>query len=167
MKRLIVFLITLAIAVTPTIIAQEEADLQQLLQDFARSDINPGGLNLTVIHLNDATVEQFFSAPTKYSLRVQAKQTTIFWVTGRAEAATEIDDEWLVRQGSREIQAETVNISNFEPGSQLAEGDEFSGLLRLDELVNPRAEFRVSHQAGDYLFDFAFSTNAVSTILGP
>ena len=165
MKKLAAALITLAIAVSSTVIAQEESDLQSLFRDFA-SVIDDREIMIVAIHLNDATVEALFTAPTKYSLRVQAKQTTIFYVRGTVKQSMQLHDEWEVRQGAREIRCTTVNISNFEPGIVLSEGDEFTGLVVLDQLVNPRAGFDLSN--GDRVrFDFLFSTNAVAQIDGP
>ena len=165
MKRLTAALITLAIAVSPTVIAQEESNLEALFRDFGRSVTASGVVRLTVIHLNDATVEAFFSPPTKYSLRVQAKQTAIFYVQGTAERSMQLDGAWEVRQDTRVIGATTIDIFNFTPGLVLADGDQFTGLVVLDQLVNPRAEFTLAN--GDaYRFNFLFSANAVTQIDG-
>jgi len=167
-KRLTGALITLAIAVPLTVIAQEESNRQTLLRDFGRSVIDDGSVRITVIHLNDATVEAFFTPPTKYSLRVQAKQTTIFYVQGTAERSMRLDGEWEVRQESRVIQAKTIDIFNFKPGIVLADGDQFTGLVVLDQLVNPRAEFTLGTESNGelYRFNFLFSANAVAQIDG-
>ena len=165
MKRLTAALITLAIAVSPTVIAQEESNLEALFRDFGRSVTASGVVRLTVIHLNDATVEAFFSAPMKYSLRVQAKQTTIFYVQGTAERSMELDGLWEVRQGERVFGAKTIDIVNFTPGLVLADGDQFTGLVVLDQLVNPRAEFTLGN-GENYRFNFLFSANAVTQIVG-
>ena len=165
MKKLAAALIALAIAVPPTVIAQEESNLDSLLQDFA-SAVEEPDITIVAIHLNDATVKALFVAPTKYSLRVQAKQTTIFYVRGTVKRSMQLHDEWEVRQGIREIQSTTVNISNFEPGTVLSAGDRFNGLVVLDQLVNPRASFRLSN--GDqYRFSFRFTPNAVAQIGSP
>ena len=160
MKRLTAALITLAIAVSPTVIAQEESNLEAMFRDFGRSVTASGVVRLTVIHLNDATVEAFFSPPTKYSLRVQAKQTTIFYVHGTAERSMQLDGAWEVRQDTRVIGAKTIDIFNFTPGLVLADGDQFTGLVVLDQLVNPRAEFTLAN--GDaYRFNFLFTPGLV------
>ena len=167
MKKLAAALITLAIAVssTSTVIAQEDSDLQSLFRDFA-SVIDDREIMIVAIHLNDATVEALFTAPLKYSLRVQAKQTTIFYVRGTVKQSMGVHDVWEVRQGARDIPCTTVNISNFEPGIVLSDGDEFTGLVVLDQLVNPRAGFTLSN--GDlFRFEFLFSSNAVAQIDGP
>ena len=165
MKKLAAALITLAIALPPTVIAQEEPNLVSLLRDFA-SIIDDPEITMTVIHLNNATVEAYFVAPTKYSLRVQAKQTTIFYVQGRVKRSMQVEERWEVRQGARIIRCTTVNISNFEPGRMLSDGDRFTGLVVLEQLVNPRAEFTMVN--GDqYRFDFTFSPNAVAQINSP
>ena len=166
MKRLTAALITLAITAPPTVIAQEESNRQALLRDFGRSVIDDGEVRITVIHLNDATVEAFFSPPTKYSLRVQAKQTTIFYVQGTAERSMQLDSEWEVRQDTRVIGAKTIDIFNFTPGLVLADGDQFTGLVVLDQLVNPRAEFMLANGDEAYRFYFLFSANAVTQIDG-
>ncbi len=164
MKKLAAALITLAIALPPTVIAQEESNLESLLRDFA-SIVDTPDITMTVIHLNDATVEAYFVAPTKYSLRVQAKQTTIFYVQGRVKRSMQLVAEWGARQDLRVMRATTVNISNFEPGTVLSDGDLFTGLVVLEQLVNLRAEFTVSN--GDFRFDFHFSPNAVAQIDSP
>ena len=161
MKKLAAALITLAIAVPPTVLAQEEPDLLGLLRDFGSAFDYPE-LTMTVIHLNDATVEALFVAPTKYSLRVQAKQTTILYVQGRVKRTMRLDVEWKVRQGPREIRCTILNISNFEPGIELSDGTRFTGLVVLDQLVNPRAEFTLFNDP--YRFDFVFTPNAVAQI---
>ena len=161
MKKLAAALIALAIAAPLTVIAQEEPDLENLLRTFGSAYDDPY-ITMTVLHLNDATVEALFVPPTKYSLRVQAKQTTIFYVQGRTKQSMRLGVEWRVRQSQRMIQATTLSISNFEPETELSEGEQFTGLVVLDQLVNPRAEFTLLNDP--YRFDFTFSPNAIAQI---
>ena len=78
----------------------------------------------------------------------------------------QLDSEWEVRQDTRVIGAKTIDIFNFTPGLVLADGDQFTGLVVLDQLVNPRAEFMLANGDEAYRFYFLFSANAVTQIDG-
>ena len=50
-----------------------------LMQDYTRLvSSDEQGFSLMVVHLNDFTTDALFTAPTKYSLRAQARQNLMF-----------------------------------------------------------------------------------------
>ena len=160
MKTVAVALMAMALLAPPPAAGQDESDFETLLRDFG-SVLRDGGVTVMLIHLNDTTVDALFEPPTKYSLRAQARQASIFYVQGTTDRDLQPDD-WQARQESRVIGARTISLSNFEPGL-LPAGTQFTGLIVLDQPVNLRAEFTV--QYGDqYYFDFLFSPSAVARI---
>ena len=145
--------------------AQEDQTLShdQVMADFG-SVIEEAGLTIRVIHLNDQTVEALFTAPTKYALRGQARKATIFFVQGTVTRPVMVqpDLEWQIRQGADLIPARVHSISNFEANASVGEGDQYSGLVVADQLIDPRTEFTVEN--GEHRFDFAFSASQIAVI---
>ena len=167
MMKLATVLVTLTCLVSPVGAEQEPEppNRLQVIEDFG-TVIDDAGLTIRVIHLNDQSVEVIFSAPTKYSLRVQARQATMFFVEGTNQRPLVVrpDRGWQIRQDADLIQARVVNIRNYEANSRVNEGDQFSGLVVADQVIDPRTDFTVEN--GSYSFDFAFSPSQVTVIEG-
>ena len=67
-----------------------------------------------------------------------------------------------VRQGEELIATRPINIANFEEGSEVPDGERYSGLVVADGLVDHRTEFVVEN--GERGFDFAFSPTQIEMI---
>ena len=112
----------------------QEPDSTVLAADYTMRAETPD-LELTVVHLNDITTDSLFAAPAKYALRAQARQNLMFYVQGVAKNDTFVDRVFELAQ-TNSVTAQTsvypasiVNISNFEAGLALSEGDQFQGIL--------------------------------------
>ena len=164
MKILSAVMLSLVVAVTPLSAEQEpEIDIQQVMADFSREG-GSNDYNLRIIHLNDVTTNALFDPPQKFVLRAQARNQTMFFVEGIALQDTEIDmDFQLVETGALGTATYRVNstsISNMETGTQLAEGDEFSGILSIESVLPLRS--RVVLVQGNFLrFEWEFSPNVL------
>jgi hypothetical protein len=166
MTRLAAVLATLILLVSPVGAGEQSPtplSPEEALDEFG-AVVEDGGLTLAVIHLNDRSVEALFSAPSKYSLRVQAKQSTMFFVQGTNDGSRMVRPglEWQIRQDANLISSRVVSISNFEENSEVSRGDQYSGLVVADGLVDPRSAFTVEN--GSYHFDFDFSASQADMI---
>ena len=127
---LAICMITSALSVA----AGQEPAAAEVVADYTMRAETPD-LELTVVHLNDITTDSLFAAPAKYAFRAQARQNLMFYVRGVARNDTFVDSVFevaqindLTRMGNA-YPATIVNISNFEAGAALSEGDEFQGII--------------------------------------
>jgi len=166
--RTFVAFATLVLFLSPAIIAQEaEVDVKELLTEFGQR-VDTDGVNIMLVHLNDFTTDYFFTAPSKYALRAQARQRTMFYVTGSAVDTHDVRLDFELRQsnpqGHRLFTGQTINIQNFEEGSVVGGGEEFSGIVAFD------ADWRVPGKLvianGDHVFSFEFNRNTLAKLGG-
>jgi len=144
----------------PVLAQAPEVDVDEVMRVFGRRAENDL-MEITVIHLNDLTTDALFEAPAKYSLRAQARGATMFFVQGVAKDDFVTDLEFEVRT-TRVLRARNVNVANFEAGTELSEGDEFTGIASLDELINLRAPFKLAF--GEWEFDYTVPPNMLSQL---
>ncbi len=144
------------------------AAVTELVQDYVRL-IENDEMSLMVVHLNDFTTDAFFSAPTKYSLRAQARQNTMFFVSGVAKRDMSLDIDYTLVQAGQSTQEPVtyrtvaVNISNFEAGASLREGEEFQGVIStVAQEIDLRVPFEVT--TGEFAVLFELSMDAVDRI---
>ena len=123
--------------------------IEQLLTSFGRTG-GTDDMDLLVVHLNDQTTEALFNEPQKYVLRTQARNQTMFFVKGTALRDVTLDLDFLVneRQGSLEGWARAGN------GTELAEGDEFLGVLTIDKLIPTGTTMVVTSGPMRFAFEF-------------
>ena len=130
----------LMIALTVPVAAEQTPDAaavtDAMVQDYVRQiNSEEFGFSLMVVHLNDVTTDAFFSAPTKYALRAQARQNLMFFVKGVALRNIAVDIDYQVLQVDSVTlsgvphRTNQVNISNFEDGTRLSAGEEFQGII--------------------------------------
>lgn len=132
----------------------EAVDLERLTTDFGR--VASGfGVRFVIVHLNDLTTDALFDAPLKYSLRAQARNTTMFYVEGAANDNIELSTDFRVQQGAEELQARTVDIANFAPGAHLSAGDDIRGIIVGETRFDPRRPIHVYYGAQRVTFDFS------------
>lgn len=167
MKNFVAFA-TLVLFLSPAITGQEaEVDVKELLAEFGQR-VETDGVNIMLVHLNDFTTDYFFTAPTKYSLRAQARQRTMFYVTGSADDTHEVRLDFELRQtnpqGARLFAGQTINIQNFEEGAVINGGEEFSGIVAFD--ADWRVPGRLAIANGDHIFSFEFSPNTLQKLQG-
>ena len=164
MKILYAVMLSLVVAVTPLSAEQEpDIDIQQLLQDFARED-SSNDMSLRVIHLNDVTTTALFDPPQRFVLRAQARSQTMFFVTGVALQDIELDMDFQLVEtaslGQQTYRVNRTNWDNMENGAQLSEGEEFTGILSIENLLPLRS--RIALVQGNFLrFEWEFSPNVL------
>ena len=139
MKKYVGTLLTLILVSAASVIGTaqepEEIDMGQLMIDFSRVIDDPGmSASMMLIHLNDLTVDALFTAPAKYALRAQARQTSMFYVRGTANRNHYVEMEWHVVQGARNYRVTTTDLGNFdeETNERLSEGEQWQGIISVD-----------------------------------
>lgn len=151
--RFLVFAVTLlALSPSPSVAQPSE---EEIMLAFGRLT---GGdqFDMTVVHLNDLTTDMLFEAPAKYSLRAQARQATMFYVQGTALQDTVLDLEVVVVV-DRAFPGRLINIQNFEPGTELSEGDQFLGIVALEDSINLTLPFKIN--IGDRQVEYIITPN--------
>ena len=156
LRRTLLALTAVALLAPPVALAQgPEPD--DLMAAFGRR--TGGTPDMTVVHLNDLTTDLLFEAPSKYSLRAQARQATMFYVQGTAQEDVTLD--LLIEViGAQRYTGRMVSIQNFEPGAELSAGDPFIGLITIDALLPPQEGMRVN--IGDRVVEFTFTANQLA-----
>ena len=157
MKNLAAILFALVLA-TPGVFAEQEqeeqeqdSELASLLSDFGRL-AEADDVTLTLIYLNDRTVEALFAAPRKYAFRAQARQRPLFLAQGIAHSALDVNLEFSAEQDGAVIPGQTYDIANFAGAATLSEGDRFGGLVALEGQIDVSKPFTIVN--GDLRFDF-------------
>ena len=175
MIRLGTALLSIALVIPPAAAGQEAPDLGQLLRDFGRRS-SVDGLDLLVVHLNDKTTDVLFEPPAKYSLRVQARQVTMFYVLGTPERAVTVNTDFRIRQEAIDVRFTPHSLSNFEQGTQVGPGETFSGILALNQILSLRIPFSIvsppsacvgENRRGCHVFEFDFTPNILSRLDAP
>ena len=144
-------------------LGQTDAEIEELMEAFSRR-AQSDALSIQVVHMNDITTDLLFEAPAKYALRAQARGATMFFVQGEInqEGGYAVDMDWRVILGAtRSIRAQTVSISNFE-GQVLQAGEQFSGIIALEELLSLNQTIRV--QNANWRFEFTIPVRVLSQL---
>ena len=167
MKTLLPVLLVLLLAL-PVAAQEETHDSAELVSDYS-VQIETDNMTLMVIHLNDVTTDALFSAPSKYALRAQARTNTMFFLQGVAIGDLRVTTDYrlaqldqLTLQGPT-LRTTPVNISNFESGTELSDGEQFQGIITTPSTgINLSSPFDVKFE--DYTVSFHLSQDAVSRL---
>ena len=143
--------------------APEAVDLDRLTTEFGRA-ASGFGVRFVIVHLNDLTADALFEAPLKYSIRAQARRTTMFYVEGAANDDIALSTDFRIQQGTEQFQARTVDIANFAPGARLAAGDGIRGIIVGEARFDPRRPIHVYY--GALRVTFEFSPSVLARITG-
>ena len=114
--------------------ASDPAAVTAIVADYVER-IENDDMSLMVVHLNDLTTDAFFSAPTKYSLRAQARQNLMFFIAGVAKRDLTVDTDYELVQISSindellSFRTTPVNIFNFESGTRISADEGFQGVI--------------------------------------
>ena len=161
MKKLALALLMLTLTLPVT---AGQSELAEVVEEYLERGV-ADDLTLMVVHLNDITTDALFTAPSKYSLRAQARQSTMFYVQGDAKSDHRVDVDFRLRQGTTVYRTKAVSLDKFEAGVTIQEGEQFQGILTLDSSINLRAPFVLTSQ--DYRLEFEFSRAAVDRLEPP
>jgi hypothetical protein len=133
------------------------------LKDFTQ--VLPGEVQLTLVHLNDQTVPVLFQPPMLYAMRAHAKEVTMIYVQGTAERDLKLDTtNFVIEQNGETIPATPVSLHHFEKGNKtpVARGERFDGILEFAKLVNLSQPFTVKH--GKDTVAFKFTANQLKSL---
>lgn len=164
---LALLVVTLTLPVAAGQAPDAAAAQTEIVADYVER-IENDDMSLMVVHLNDLTTDAFFSAPTKYALRAQARQNLMFFVQAQAKRDLAVNTSYEIRQlnpldgNSTSFRTVPVNILNFENGTRIAAGEEFQGIISTASTVNLRAPFGVKF--GDITVQFRLSGEAVDRL---
>jgi len=175
MKNVGIVLIACVVIAVPVFAGQEPAadqppavDLNQLMLDFGRVGTTDE-IHFVVVHLNDKTTDALFDAPQKYALRAQARNRSMWFVRGvilKDDVTLNLDfrvyDHRSTSAASISHRPEMVSMKNFKNGTELAEGDEFVGILALAQYIPPQTKTILQH--GELRFDFTFPRNVLNQL---
>jgi len=124
-KGLLISLSLAAFLATTGLFAQDDP-----LQLFARS-YEAEGMQINIVHVNNATVDSLFSAPAKYSIRARANQSAMFYVQARPQRDAKLDTNFILEQGGQKHEAKIYDIQNFTSGD-VESGTKIDGLLEFN-----------------------------------
>jgi hypothetical protein len=141
------------------IVAAQDAE-QSVLKQFTRT-IEYDGLALSVVHLNDKTVEILFQAPTKYAMRVRSNQATMFYVQGTPQKDLNFETTFTVEQNGENVAATAHNIKNFETKKAL-KGERMNGLIEVAKKIDVRKSFKLKN--GRESVEFRLSDEALKML---
>src|SRR6478672_7103271 len=79
------------------------------LVDYTRP-IKYDGLNLSVLLVNNRTVEVLFQAPTKYSMRARANQQTVLYIQGTPQKEVDLSTAFTIEQDGQSMPGTATNI---------------------------------------------------------
>ena len=142
MKKAFVLLVVAACTL-PVFARAQQADNQKMLQMFSSQARADWG-NISVILLNDRTVEALFGAsPAKAAFRTKARMTSVFFIQGTANKEFEFKPEVTVTQKGETLTGKVTPMKNFE-GGKVKKGDQLQGLVELPKKLDLYESFKVT-----------------------
>lgn len=135
------FLVLVAAFVVPAVLAGQNSDAQKALGDFSRT-FTSNGVNLSVVLMNDKTIEALFQAPTKYAMKARARMTTMVYVQGTPSKEVEFKTEFSIQQDGETLPGKTLNIKNFD-NMKVAKGERIDGVVEFPKKMDLFKPFKV------------------------
>lgn len=141
----------------PPIPGQAPAPAQgaNVLGDYMRQ-IKYDGLTLSVLLVNNKTVEVLFQAPTKYSMRARANQQTVLYIQGTPSKEIDLSNAFTIEQEGQTMQGTSTSIKNFT-GGKVPAGQRIDGIVEFPKKVDLSKPFTVKNG----------STGSVQFVLTP
>jgi hypothetical protein len=131
------------------------------LVDFTRG-IKYDGLNLSVVLLNEKTVEIIYAnAPTKAAMKVRSRSATFLYVQGTPQKDFEMDSTVTIEQGTEKLTGTSHSIKNFEK-KKIAKGERIDGLVEFTKKVDLTKPFTV--KIGQEAVEFVLTPEALKSI---
>ena len=159
MRKALFALLVAALAV-PAMLAGQAPDSGAALKDFSKS-LNSNGVNLSLVLLNDKTIEVLFQAPTKFAMRARARMATMVYVQGTPGKDIDFKTAFTIQQGGEPIEGKAVNIKNFD-NVKVAKGARIDGVVEFPTKVNLTKPFKVAN--GTDVVEFKLSADALKSL---
>ena len=123
---------------------------QNALVDYTRQ-IKYDGLTLSVLLVNNRTVEVLFQAPAKYSMRARANQQTVLYVQGTPTKDFDLTNTFSIEQDGQTMAGTPTSIKNFTNGKVPA-GQRIDGIVEFPKKVDIAKPFTVKNGKGEVQF---------------
>jgi len=133
------------------------------LVDYTRQ-IKYDGLNMSVLLVNNRTVEVLFQAPTKYSMRARANQQTVLYIQGTPQKEVDLSTAFTIEQDGQSMTGTATNIKNFATGKVPA-GQRIDGIVEFPKKVDIGKPFTVKNGHGEV--QFILTPEAVKALAPP
>jgi hypothetical protein len=143
-------------SITNPAIAQDRA----ILKDFSRVGYF-SGTKLSIVLLNDKTIDLFFSGPSKDMVQAKLNGGSCFYIMGKADKNMKMSTNFVVEQEGQKFPGTITNLENFVDGV-VAKGEKISGILQLQKALKLNHLFTVKGAGG--LVYFELSSDALRTV---
>ena len=152
-----IFLASLFVAsmMSPTI-AQDRG----MIKEFSRTGYF-SGTKLSVVLLNDKTIDIFFKGSSKDVVQEKVDVGTCFYISGTADKNTKMHTDFVVEQDGEKYVGTSMNLKNFVDGD-VAKGEKISGILQLQKKLKLNHPFIVRGTGG--LVEFQLSGLALQNV---
>ena len=134
------------------------------LVDYTRP-IKYDGLNMSVLLVNNRTVEVLFQAPAKYSMRARANQQTVLYIQGTPQKDFDLSTDFTIEQeGMPPMTGTATSIKNFVKGKVPA-GQRIDGIVEFPKKVDISKPFTVKNGTGSV--QFILTPEAIKALAPP
>jgi len=137
------------------------AQKSALIKEFARS-ATMDGLTFNYVLLNNKTIDILFPGDAKYAMRARANAATMFFVQGiPSKDLAAFNPKFVVEQGGKEFESESVNIRNLQAGA-VSKGTKIEGLIQLSQKINVTQPFKIKN--ANSTTEFKLSEEAIKLL---
>jgi len=165
MKKFVFVLIMLVVSLPLTLAAQNPPPVPppavpgaaappapgtNALVDYTRQ-IKYDGLSMSVLLVNNRTVEVLFQAPVKYSMRARANQQTVLYIQGTPQKEFDLSTAFTIEQDGQSMPGTATSIKNFVTGKVPA-GQRIDGIVEFPKKVDISKPFTVKNGHGEVQF---------------
>jgi hypothetical protein len=133
------------------------------LVDYTRH-IKYDGLTLSVLLVNNRTVEVLFQAPLKYSMRARANQQTVLYIQGTPQKDFELSNAFTIEQDGQIMTGTSTSVKNFVNGKVPA-GQRIDGVVEFQKKVDISKPFTVKNGQGEV--QFILTPEAIKALAPP
>jgi hypothetical protein len=131
-----------------------------LINDFSRSG-HVNGMMFNFLLLNDKTIDQLFTGPSKYSIKARTSQGTVFYVTGTPAETMTLNNTFTIVQDGQTLACESVNVLNFAKGV-VTKGQKIQGLLQVEKKLDLSHPFVIKGEQDK--LEFKLSESAIKQL---
>jgi len=143
--------------------AEPPAPGTNALVDYTRQ-IKYDGLTLSVLLVNNRTVEILFQAPLKYSMRARAGQQTLLYVQGTTQKDFDLTNTFTIEQDGQSIAGVSTSMKNFVNGKVPA-GQRIDGIVEFPKKIDIGKPFTVKNGSGSV--QFILTPEAIKALAPP